>query len=768
MKKIKSTIDNLFNKKNRKNNSGRYKTYNVSTLDDLVDELDNPAKQERVLANQVKKKKYEKWCLTFGYDIQHQICIPEGMFKMLWLVMVILLIIFYLAVVPLRMAFSYTSDHPFINGDKEWYGLDIFADVVFILDIIFNFFTPYRTSDGEIESDHKKIARAYCQQWFWLDAIASFPSSAFGPGGSGINKLLRTLRIFKLLRVFRLTRTLRSLNLDFLLLIDQTFVRVTRLVLALVVLLHFMACAYWGVATNETFCDWSGYYAEEQNLKASRNLTSSIYEKINSFKSSGFTDNGVNEQPFGYHQCQKDWVPWRGLMTEDWVTQYLQSLFWAVTATTGKGKPIYPRTNLQTAFTAGSVIVGVLLYAVIIGSLSSALHSQDAAGAIRRRKMDAVNEYLIRHRVPKSLTRRIRDYYDYMFAARHAFGEQNLLNDLPRSLQIRLNVSMNHRRIRKIPIFDSVPDECVLAIIEKLKSVVTIPGEYIVNSGEWGTKLYIIENGRVVLTIPKSGRRFSFTGMQVDLQQQARKTKTSLKNKEKKHLEYLGWRAELIRMKHRKRGEVVVKDLVAGDFFGEEALFHEVESLSARSITYCDLLYLATSDMESVATEFPVLAKSLEQEMANREQERAMVDKHERQRLQKRRSSGSNGKRSIGGRNAINNNADGKNNGLDKNNNMSKYQVLPSPPSSNSNSDIIEDKNDDGNDFGVVDHEDNVNVNNNKSVNSNINSNYSTNEDIILLNKRIDDINNKMNKILELLKNNMGENNYGNEEEDVN
>ncbi len=74
------------------------------------------------------------------------------------------------------MAFSYTSDHPFINGDKEWYGLDIFADVVFILDIIFNFFTPYRTSDGEIESDHKKIARAYCQQWFWLDAIASFPS----------------------------------------------------------------------------------------------------------------------------------------------------------------------------------------------------------------------------------------------------------------------------------------------------------------------------------------------------------------------------------------------------------------------------------------------------------------------------------------------------------------------------------------------------------------------------------------------------------------
>ena len=160
---------------------------------------------------------------------------------MVWLVMVIFLILFYLSVVPLRLAFTSTSKDPFISGSEEWYIFDVFADVVFIMDIIMNFFTPHRTVDGEIEADHGEIARAYCQQWFWLDAIASFPSSAFGPGGGQWNKVLRTLRIFKLLRVFRLRRTLRSLNLDFLLLIDQTYVRVTRLVLALIVLLHFMA-----------------------------------------------------------------------------------------------------------------------------------------------------------------------------------------------------------------------------------------------------------------------------------------------------------------------------------------------------------------------------------------------------------------------------------------------------------------------------------------------------------------------------------------------
>ena len=125
MEKVRSRMNNYFKRNNRKN--GGYRAYNLSTLDDLVDELDNPAKQERVLADRTRKKTHEKYCLYCGIDIKQNLLVPEGIFKMIWLVMVILLIIFYLTVVPLRMAFSTTSNHPFINGDKEWYALDVFS-----------------------------------------------------------------------------------------------------------------------------------------------------------------------------------------------------------------------------------------------------------------------------------------------------------------------------------------------------------------------------------------------------------------------------------------------------------------------------------------------------------------------------------------------------------------------------------------------------------------------------------------------------------------
>ena len=616
-----------------------------TSLEDFVDELDNPVNAQKVMQNNYETSHpLEKCFKRAGIDLKRKMLLPEGAFKIIWLFQLVLLIIFYLLLVPMRLAFSETSSSDFITGKRGWFSLDVYADIVFILDILFSFITPLRNQDGELLYDRREIGRTYCKGWFWIDLAASFPFTIFGTGQTGVNKLLRVLRIFKLLRVFRMQRTLRALDLDNFVLIDKTFVRVSRLVAVLFVLLHVMACLYWGVATSETFCDWA---PEVQNFANFSSETSAIYTDIAAYKVSGFTDTGVNARPIGYHECQRDWVPWKGLKdSADWRTQYLQSVFWAVTATTGKGKPLYPRTNLQTGFTSLAVIIGVLLYAVIIGSLSSALHSSDAAGARRRQKMDSVNDFLRTRNIPMSLQRRIRDFYDFSFSSQQDAGDHGLLDDLPPALRMRLRVSMNHRRIRMIPIFASCPDECVLAIIERLKGVLAVPGEYIVNSGQWGTNLYILESGRVALCIPKSGRRMSFSRK---VGQDDSKNLYQVKMKEQKHLEYLGWRAELIRMKHRKRGETLVRELHPGDFFGEEALFHDVESASARCLTYCKLLVLATADVEAVANEFPVLAKSVEHELSQREQERAMVDKEERRRLSKRKTEGQKTRRLSSG-----------------------------------------------------------------------------------------------------------------------
>ena len=85
------------------------------------------------------------------------------------------------------------------------------------------------------------------------------------------------------------------------------------------------------------------------------------------------------------------------------------------------------------------LVFGVLFYAVIIGSLSSAIHNIDIQGTQQRQKMDSLNSYLRRQQVPRVLARRIRDYYEYIWRSHQKDGgDGGVLGDLPLSMKIRL------------------------------------------------------------------------------------------------------------------------------------------------------------------------------------------------------------------------------------------------------------------------------------------------------------------------------------------
>ena len=53
-------------------------------------------------------------------------------------------------------------------------------------------------------------------------------------------------------------------------------------------------------------------------------------------------------------------------------------------------------------------------------------------------------------------------------------GDGGVLKDLPGSMKMRLKVAQNHNRIRSIPVFTDVPQECVLALIERLRSTIAV------------------------------------------------------------------------------------------------------------------------------------------------------------------------------------------------------------------------------------------------------------------------------------------------------
>ena len=77
---------------------------------------------------------------------------PEPASQMRWDLLMALLIVFYMFVVPMRIAFDATAKGTFINGEGGWFVFDLASDSLFILDIAFNFRTTFRRAAGVVEA----------------------------------------------------------------------------------------------------------------------------------------------------------------------------------------------------------------------------------------------------------------------------------------------------------------------------------------------------------------------------------------------------------------------------------------------------------------------------------------------------------------------------------------------------------------------------------------------------------------------------------------
>ena len=97
------------------------------------------------------------------------------------------------------------------------------VNVVFILDIIFQFFLPvpdvrHDAPSGELVRDHAFIAKNYIKGWFLLDVVSVLPFDvmmmimpdifSMGPMARSF-KLIRIMRLIKLARVLRASRIIQ-------------------------------------------------------------------------------------------------------------------------------------------------------------------------------------------------------------------------------------------------------------------------------------------------------------------------------------------------------------------------------------------------------------------------------------------------------------------------------------------------------------------------------------------------------------------------------
>lgn len=428
-------------------------------------------------------------------------------------------VVFLCIVVPLRIGFN-------LMEWKAWIGPDIVVDLLLLVDIFVSAFTTFE-QDGELVRDRKQILMKYFWGWMVLDMLSVIPldyvallASDYHPGF----RANRLIRITRLVYFFISWEKVSSLKPSVIRIFKSTFV--------ILYLAHFIGCVFFLVILIE-------------GDQATKTFTGSI---------------DIRNKTLG--------------------SQYLRSFYWSFVTMTGYNNT-NPNTQLETIFCIFVTMIGISLFATIIGTVGSLVTNLDSSKLYFRQKMDGINDYMKYKRIPVDLQNEVRSYYSYLWKSGKGLDKNKVLDDLPPYLKNKMNVYLNSEIIKKVSLFETCKDdqEFITEVVKCLKSRVCLPNSFVVRKGEMGTEMYFISRGELNVV---------------------------------------------------NDADVVVFTLRDGGFFGEIALLYDTKrtaSIVAR--TYCDMFILTKEDFKKVMKKFPQQSKGIKEIAKLRFQSVVDADKEE-------------------------------------------------------------------------------------------------------------------------------------------
>eukprot|EP00397_Hematodinium_sp_SG-2012_P008284 GEMP01008340.1.p1 GENE.GEMP01008340.1~~GEMP01008340.1.p1 ORF type:complete len:783 (+),score=118.34 GEMP01008340.1:464-2812(+) len=255
---------------------------------------------------------------------QRLVISPDGKFNHIWGCVMATLIMYTAIIFPYRTCFidfRVTYPNPAQSDPNEvvsfWTIMDSLVDIVFIIDLILNFFMPFIDDAGETVTRPEDIWIRYIRGWFWLDATACIPAFVFAAiigSAEGANKSTRLFRVHQIGRIMRLSRMIRLAMLlkavrlmkfmsynpfyrAFVALFGKSRIAtVAKFMIALLLLVHLLGCGWYLVAYIENNMEDTWLYR-----RSSRNLLypdvppvdhwlASLYFVLTVFTSVGFGD----------------------------------------------------------------------------------------------------------------------------------------------------------------------------------------------------------------------------------------------------------------------------------------------------------------------------------------------------------------------------------------------------------------------------------------------------------------------------------------------
>ncbi|CAM5108923.1 unnamed protein product [Eretmochelys imbricata] len=367
---------------------------------------------------------------------------PSGNLYYYWLFCITLPVMYNWTMIIARACFDeLQNDHL-----GMWFIFDYISDIIYIADMFVRTRTGY-LEQGLLVKEELKLKQKYTGTLqFKLDLLSVIPTDLlyFKLGLTypelRINRILKVSRMFEF---FQRTETRTNYPNIF---------RISTLVMYIVIIIHWNACVYYSISKAIGFGADTWVYPNTSDPEFAR-----------------------------------------------LARKYVYSLYWSTLTLTTIGETPPPVKDSEYFFVVVDFLVGVLIFATIVGNIGSMISNMNAARAEFQGRIDAIKQYMHFRNVNKEIEKRVIKWFDYLWTNKKAVDEREVLKYLPDKLRAEIAISVHLDTLKKVRIFADCEAGLLVELVLKLQPQVFSPGDYICRKGDIGREMYIIKEGKLAV-----------------------------------------------------------------------------------------------------------------------------------------------------------------------------------------------------------------------------------------------------------------------------
>ena len=352
---------------------------------------------------------------------------------------------------------------------------NLFIDIIFIFDLIINFFKSYYNFEEQLITKSDEIFFHYIKKFFIVDLISAIPYYT-------IIKFIALNRYLK----YGITKTCsyyynHQINDYFQIFEILKLIKVFKCVSRTNVTTNYLS----NILNSYTFFEnWSHLIFNVCFFFLLLHLTACIHIFISS-------------------TSYPNWIILNNLNFSSLPTIYLTSVYFILTTVTSVGYgDIIGKTFTEFCFQIIILIFGLIAYSWLISSISNYVKENSKHNEIFTKKIGMLNEIKLEHpNMPNELYDKIYLHLEYI-DLKQKKDKSSLIESLPHTITKSLLYEMYKPIIENFNFFKNFKNsEFIMRVISKLRPIIAAKNDMLLEQGEIIEETFFVKQGRLSLEV---------------------------------------------------------------------------------------------------------------------------------------------------------------------------------------------------------------------------------------------------------------------------